>query len=253
MVRSNRRDIQIGFNSYYAVMLDKWDHIKICDFGFGNIIREGHEVLSTYCGSPFYASPEMVTATPYHGPPADIWSCGVILYAMLTGSLPFQSDDMPQLFQKISQAHYSIPSYVSRDASNLIKRLLCKNAKERITAEECLAHPWLNKKPVNRQSITSQLTLSHHFSFPRKKVPSTTSSSLNETQNYLKINEEPLEKNSNNLFAKLFRKKSQIVPEMTTNKKADSHYDKKSVKSKYLLSRFTGLFKTSLQKRITDK
>ncbi|KAI9251960.1 kinase-like domain-containing protein, partial [Sporodiniella umbellata] len=61
------------------VLINNQCQVKICDFGFGNIIRQQKEILSTYCGSPFYAAPEMVTATPYEGPPADLWSCGVIL------------------------------------------------------------------------------------------------------------------------------------------------------------------------------
>ncbi|KAI8992665.1 kinase-like domain-containing protein, partial [Pilobolus umbonatus] len=125
------------------VLIDANDTIKICDFGFGNTIKQQEEVLNTYCGSPFYAAPEMVTATPYIGPPVDLWSCGVILFAMLTGSLPFQGDDMPVLFQKISKAQYVIPHYVSRDASDLIRKLLCKDPADRITATGCLTHAWL--------------------------------------------------------------------------------------------------------------
>ncbi|KAI8082751.1 kinase-like domain-containing protein, partial [Halteromyces radiatus] len=125
------------------VLIDKKQRVRVCDFGFGKRIRERQEVLSTYCGSPFYAAPEMVTATPYRGPPVDMWSCGVILYAMLTGTLPFQGDDMPQLFRKISHGLYNTPRFISPDAAHLINRLLCKNAKDRITAAACLDHPWL--------------------------------------------------------------------------------------------------------------
>ncbi|CAO3587572.1 unnamed protein product [Absidia cylindrospora] len=98
-------------------------------------------------------APEMVTATPYNGPPVDMWSCGVILYAMLTGTLPFQGDDMPQLFRKISHGIYVMPRFISSDAAHLINRLLCKNAKDRITAAACLDHPWF-------KSSTSSVPLS---------------------------------------------------------------------------------------------
>ncbi|KAI9318650.1 kinase-like domain-containing protein, partial [Dichotomocladium elegans] len=125
------------------VLIDRHHHIRICDFGFGKFCEQ-HQVLSTYCGSPFYAAPEMVTATPYRGPPVDMWSCGVILYAMLAGTLPFQGEDMPQLFRRINNATYSIPGYVSKEAADLIRRLLSKNPAQRITAEACLRHPWLN-------------------------------------------------------------------------------------------------------------
>ncbi|KAI8379196.1 kinase-like domain-containing protein, partial [Radiomyces spectabilis] len=125
------------------VLIDKRQHLRLCDFGFGKKVAMQQQVLKTYCGSPFYASPEMVTATPYKGPPVDMWSCGVILYLMLTGTLPFQASNMGQLFRKISVAQYTIPRSVSPDASNLIHRLLCKNSRERITAIQCLQHPWL--------------------------------------------------------------------------------------------------------------
>ncbi|ORX62474.1 Pkinase-domain-containing protein, partial [Hesseltinella vesiculosa] len=125
------------------VLIDRKQRVRLCDFGFGKRIKERQEVLSTYCGSPFYAAPEMVTATPYRGPPVDMWSCGVILFAMLTGTLPFQGDDMPQLFRKISQGQFCMPRYITSEAAHLIQRLLCKNAKDRITAVDCLQHPWL--------------------------------------------------------------------------------------------------------------
>lgn len=120
--------------------------IRLCDFGFGKIF-DATKLLDTYCGSPFYAAPEMVTATPYRGPPVDMWSCGVILYAMLTGQLPFHCDTMPELFKKISLAHYTEPNTLSDDALHLIKALLCRNPKRRITAENVLKHPWLYSYP----------------------------------------------------------------------------------------------------------
>ncbi|KAI8374220.1 kinase-like domain-containing protein [Radiomyces spectabilis] len=118
--------------------------IRLCDFGFAKFFQQ-HDILDTYCGSPFYASPEMVSSTPYKGPPADMWSCGVILYAMLTGQLPFHSENMPCLFEKIRSGRYAEPR-VSSEASNLIHHLLCKNPAKRITAEACLKHPWLQHK-----------------------------------------------------------------------------------------------------------
>ncbi|KAI7890793.1 kinase-like domain-containing protein [Mucor mucedo] len=128
------------------VLVDKMGKIKLCDFGFGKVF-DATKLLDTYCGSPFYAAPEMVTATPYRGPPVDMWSCGVILYAMLTGQLPFHCDTMPELFKKISLAHYVEPNTLSDEALHLIKALLCRNPKRRITAENALKHPWLHSDP----------------------------------------------------------------------------------------------------------
>ncbi|KAI9485243.1 MAG: kinase-like domain-containing protein, partial [Benjaminiella poitrasii] len=125
------------------VMIDKSQTVRICDFGFGNIVKKQHEVLNTYCGSPFYAAPEMVTATPYCGPPVDLWSCGVILFVMLTGTLPFQGEDMPDLFYRISHCDFTFPIFIKSDAKRLIRGLLCKNANQRLTAAECLKHAWM--------------------------------------------------------------------------------------------------------------
>ncbi|KAI7866683.1 kinase-like domain-containing protein [Mucor mucedo] len=245
------------------VLIDKTQSIKLCDFGFGNVVREQHEVLSTYCGSPFYAAPEMVTATPYRGPPVDLWSCGVILYAMLTGSLPFQGDEMPQLFQKISRGQYTIPSYVTRDASDLIQRLLCRDASERITAKDCLLHPWLMPPTMTRCSLftSSQLTLSSRLTnfSNRKKVgvfsegsslsmttlheSTAKATSLHTTVCSTLTSEKKLMRTSR-FFKRIFKKKSQVAPLM------DHHDEKRLIKSRFI-GRFKGFFKSSFQKRIT--
>lgn len=81
-------------------MLDQNNNIKIADFGLSNIITEGN-FLSTSCGSPNYAAPEVISGYLYGGPEIDIWSCGVILYALLSGTLPFDDERIPVLFQKI--------------------------------------------------------------------------------------------------------------------------------------------------------
>lgn len=229
-------------------------------------MREQHEVLSTYCGSPFYAAPEMVTATPYRGPPVDLWSCGVILYAMLTGSLPFQGDEMPQLFQKISRGQYTIPSYVTRDAADLIQRLLCKDASERITAKDCLMHPWLMPPTMTRCSFltSSQLTLSSRLTnfSNRKKVgvfseeSSLSMSTLLETKEPIKPSSHTIVSNSSmerktllktsKFFMRLFRKKTQVTPMEVTH-----HHDEKRIIKTRFMGRFKGFFRTSFQKRIT--
>ncbi|KAL0080988.1 kinase-like domain-containing protein, partial [Phycomyces blakesleeanus] len=123
------------------VLLDEFNNIRVCDFGFGKKCKE-LELLEIYCGSPYYAAPEMVSSTPYRGPPADMWSCGVMLFAMLTGHLPFHSSNPSELFRKIRTGPYSLPRYVSAEASQLIAMLLVKDPDARMTANECLGHPW---------------------------------------------------------------------------------------------------------------
>ena len=82
------------------LLLDQDHNIKIADFGLSNLIRDG-EFLHTSCGSPNYASPEVICGSMYAGPEVDVWSCGVILYALLCGSLPFDDENIPNLFKKL--------------------------------------------------------------------------------------------------------------------------------------------------------
>lgn len=82
------------------------------------------KMLETSCGSPHYASPEIIRGVKYHGPAADIWSCGVILFALLTGTLPFDDDNIRKLLQKVKTGIYALPDYVSADARDLVKRML---------------------------------------------------------------------------------------------------------------------------------
>ncbi|RUP49850.1 kinase-like domain-containing protein [Jimgerdemannia flammicorona] len=132
------------------ILLDREGHIRICDFGFGKFCRRG-QLLDTYCGSPYYAAPEMVTSTPYLGPAADIWSCGVILYVMLSGLLPFRCEYTPELFEKISIGDYVMPRSIGTEAAHLISRMLRVNPQERPTAEFVLKHSWITQKtPIYR-------------------------------------------------------------------------------------------------------
>ncbi|KAH8554382.1 kinase-like domain-containing protein [Umbelopsis sp. PMI_123] len=144
------------------VLLDKDQHIRICDFGFGKVCDDQH-LLTTYCGSPFYAAPEMVTATPYTGSKVDIWSCGVILFAMLSGKLPFQCENMPDLFKKISVGAYNVPHSIKSSPAALIARMLCVKAADRASAQDILDHAWLSGNYADPQSSSALTT----FSSPR--------------------------------------------------------------------------------------
>jgi carbon catabolite-derepressing protein kinase len=95
------------------VLLDDDLNVKIADFGLSNEIKDG-DFLKTSCGSPNYAAPEVIRGGLYTGPEIDVWSCGVILYVMLCGRLPFEDDDVQTLFTKISRA---LPFLVSSGIS----------------------------------------------------------------------------------------------------------------------------------------
>ncbi|KEZ45231.1 Carbon catabolite-derepressing protein kinase [Scedosporium apiospermum] len=123
------------------LLLDDNLNVKIADFGLSNIMTDGN-FLKTSCGSPNYAAPEVIGGKLYAGPEVDVWSCGVILYVLLAGRLPFDDDHIPSLFAKIAKGSYTIPQWMAPGAVNLIKRMLVVNPVQRITIEQIREDPW---------------------------------------------------------------------------------------------------------------
>lgn len=103
--------------------MDEYNNIKIVDFGLSNTYK-GAELLKTACGSPCYAAPEMIAGKKYSGLMSDIWSCGVILFAMVCGYLPFEDPNTNLLYKKILNADFTIPSFVSDDCRDLMLKIL---------------------------------------------------------------------------------------------------------------------------------
>ena len=101
-----------------------------------------NELLKTACGSPCYAAPEMVAGKRYDGLPADIWSCGVILFAMVCGYLPFEDPKTNVLYKKILNADYTVPDTVSEECTDLIKKILNTDPKTRFTMADIKEHCW---------------------------------------------------------------------------------------------------------------
>ncbi|KAF2485346.1 kinase-like domain-containing protein [Neohortaea acidophila] len=126
------------------LLLDEQLNVKIADFGLSNIMTDGN-FLKTSCGSPNYAAPEVISGKLYAGPEVDVWSCGVILYVLLVGRLPFDDDYIPALFKKIAQGNYNVPSYLSSGAVRLIRKMLQVNPMQRITIQEIRQDPWFTK------------------------------------------------------------------------------------------------------------
>lgn len=124
------------------LLMDDYNNIKIVDFGLSNTYKPG-ETLKTACGSPCYAAPEMVAGKRYDGLSADIWSCGVILYAMVCGYLPFEDPKTNLLYKKILNADYKIPDFVSEDCADLIKKILNTEPSQRITMAGIKEHIWM--------------------------------------------------------------------------------------------------------------
>ncbi|KAH7852149.1 hypothetical protein Vadar_021167 [Vaccinium darrowii] len=123
------------------LLLDSKCNVKIADFGLSNIMRDGH-FLKTSCGSPNYAAPEVISGKLYAGPEVDVWSCGVILYALLCGTLPFDDENIPNLFKKIKGGIYTLPSHLSPGARDLIPRMLVVDPMKRMTIPEIRQHLW---------------------------------------------------------------------------------------------------------------
>ncbi|KAK8014192.1 hypothetical protein PG990_007488 [Apiospora arundinis] len=123
------------------LLLDDNLNVKIADFGLSNIMTDGN-FLKTSCGSPNYAAPEVISGKLYAGPEVDVWSCGVILYVLLIGRLPFDDDHIPSLFAKIQRGVFTIPNWCPEDAQKLIRKMLVVNPMHRATIEEIRQDPW---------------------------------------------------------------------------------------------------------------
>ena len=125
------------------LLLDSNKNIKISDFGLSTFYNK-NSYLNTPCGTPSYAPPEMLNGNSYNGNFSDIWSCGIILYAMLCGYLPFNESKEEIICKKILNHDYIIPNFLSNDAKNLICNILKINPCERFTIEQIKRHPWFN-------------------------------------------------------------------------------------------------------------
>ncbi|XP_049879305.1 5'-AMP-activated protein kinase catalytic subunit alpha-2 [Pectinophora gossypiella] len=127
------------------LLLDHNMHVKIADFGLSNMMMDG-EFLRTSCGSPNYAAPEVISGKLYAGPEVDVWSCGVILYALLCGTLPFDDEHVPTLFRKIKSGIFPIPEYLNKSVVSLLCMMLQVDPMKRATIEDVKKHEWFQKE-----------------------------------------------------------------------------------------------------------
>ncbi|CAH1262842.1 MARK3 [Branchiostoma lanceolatum] len=125
------------------LLLDSDMNIKIADFGFSNEFTPGNK-LDTFCGSPPYAAPELFQGKKYDGPEVDVWSLGVILYTLVSGSLPFDGQNLKELRERVLRGKYRIPFYMSTDCENLLKRFLVLNPMKRGSLEAIMRDRWMN-------------------------------------------------------------------------------------------------------------
>jgi serine/threonine protein kinase len=120
------------------LLLTPENRLKIADFGMATLMAS--DSLLTSCGSPHYAAPEVIRGQPYDGRLADSWSCGIILYALFAGRLPFDNPDTRTLLQLVKRGEYTIPPFIPKSIQDLIQRLLVMNPNERYTIDQCRHH-----------------------------------------------------------------------------------------------------------------
>ncbi|CAI5450774.1 unnamed protein product [Caenorhabditis angaria] len=125
------------------LLLDQDMNIKIADFGFSNTFSPGLK-LDTFCGSPPYAAPELFSGKKYDGPEVDVWSLGVILYTLVSGSLPFDGQNLKELRERVLRGKYRIPFYMSTDCENLLKKFLVINPQRRSALDVIMKDRWMN-------------------------------------------------------------------------------------------------------------
>ncbi|XP_043723290.1 CBL-interacting protein kinase 1-like isoform X3 [Telopea speciosissima] len=132
------------------VLVDTKGNIKISDFGLSALPQHYRDdgLLHTTCGSPNYVAPEVLANRGYDGAMSDLWSCGVILYVILIGYLPFDDRNLAVLYQKIFKGDVQIPKWLSPSAKNLIKKMLDPNPQTRISMAEIKANDWFNRDYV---------------------------------------------------------------------------------------------------------
>jgi len=128
---------------------DEQENLKLIDFGLSNYFSES-KLLKSSCGSPCYASPEMLSGMPYLGITTDLWSSGIVLYSMLVGSLPFDDQELYELYKQIKLGKFYLPSTLSLEAIDLLKRILNVDPGKRISLEGIKNHQWfkMNEYPL---------------------------------------------------------------------------------------------------------
>ena len=131
------RDIKLD-----NILLDADGEIKICDFGVSRVVKRGQRITEQ-CGTPAYIAPEIISDVGYEGFAADIWSLGVLLYAMLSGTVPFKAQNMHDLHQLITTGAFSYPVELSPQAKDIINSMLVLDPARRISIPQILQHPWM--------------------------------------------------------------------------------------------------------------
>ncbi|KAM6942874.1 serine/threonine-protein kinase BRSK2-like isoform 8-T8 [Xenentodon cancila] len=152
------------------LLLDEKNNIRIADFGMASL-QVGDSLLETSCGSPHYACPEVIRGEKYDGRKADAWSCGVILFALLVGALPFDDDNLRNLLEKVKLGVFHMPHFIPPDCQNLLRGMIEVDASKRLTLEQIQKHTWYlagknepePEQPVPRKVAIRMLALAEEI------------------------------------------------------------------------------------------
>ena len=214
------------------LLINKNNILKIIDFGLSNYY-ENNKFLSTPCGSPCYAAPEMLCGKNYDGISVDIWTTGIILYALLCGCLPFDNEDRNILYKKIMKGKITYPENLEKDAIDLIKKILVINPKERISIKNIKKHPFYQKGRREFIKMHPSLIKTTIKKIESKSVEKDKNIEKKESKDINKINEElkGKEKESDNIQNYIFRKKRKILIDNLISKADDSNL--KDLKSNF--------------------
>lgn len=126
------------------MLVDDTGNIRILDFGLSNFY-DPNDLLRTFCGSLYFAAPELLKGQAYVGPEVDIWALGVVLYVMVCGKVPFDDKNLSALHEKIKRCEITYPSHLSDDLRSLLQRMIVADSKSRADMDEIIGHPWLNQ------------------------------------------------------------------------------------------------------------
>ncbi|KAF9587716.1 hypothetical protein IFM89_004693 [Coptis chinensis] len=134
------------------LLLDENGNLKVTDFGLSALFESRRQdgLLHTTCGTPAYVAPEVINKKGYDGAKADIWSCGVVLFVLLAGYLPFQDPNLMELYKKISRGDFKCPNWFPTEVRKILSRILDPNPSTRITLDKLMENPWFKKgyKPI---------------------------------------------------------------------------------------------------------
>lgn len=219
------------------ILLDDRQNLKLIDFGLGNLYKP-NQLLETPCGSPCFASPELISGNPYEGEPLDVWSCGVTLYNMIYGKLPFDDRSKEILYDAISECRYSLPNGPSLGFMRMIRKIFVKEPEKRIRFEQIMQDPWFLGQNKDR-SIKVYVPSEHAPIIDHKIVLLTCTKIQPVTRQMLEQMIMSREKNRNTLIYYLFcskAEKNQLTSEELDIIENELNKEKHSMKGETLQS-----------------